>query len=51
MKTLIAHVVAAFALALSLPAASAECTYPRAPASMPDGGTATLDEMKGAKKE
>lgn len=51
MKTLIAHVVAVLALALSLPAAAADCVYPRAPASMPDGTTATMDEMKAAKKE
>jgi hypothetical protein len=51
MKMLIAQVVAAVALALSLPAAAAECTYPRAPDTMPDGNTASLDEMKAAKKD
>ena len=51
MKTLITHVVAALALSLSLTAAAADCVYPRAPASMPDGTTATLEEMKTAKKE
>jgi len=51
MKMLIAHVVAAAALALSLPAAAADCAYPHAPASMPDGATATLDEMKAAQKD
>jgi opacity protein-like surface antigen len=48
---LIAHAVAVVALALALPAAAADCVYPRSPATMPDGATATLDEMKAAKKE
>ena len=30
---------------------SAECSYPRAPAKLPDGNVATLDEMKVAKTE
>ena len=51
MKTPITHVVAALALSLSLTAAAADCMYPRAPASMPDGGTATLDAMKAAKTD
>jgi hypothetical protein len=51
MKTLIAQVAAVLALALSLPAAAADCVYPRAPATMPDGATATLEEMKASKKE
>jgi hypothetical protein len=51
MKTLIAHVVVAAALAFGLPAAAADCTYPHAPATMPDGATATLDEMKAAQKD
>jgi hypothetical protein len=51
MKTLIAQVLAVLALALGLPAAAADCVYPRAPATMPDGATATLDEMKAAKKQ
>ncbi|MGH8264195.1 MAG: hypothetical protein ACRET4_12005 [Steroidobacteraceae bacterium] len=51
MKMLIVHAVAVIALALALPAAAADCDYPRAPATMPDGGTANLDEMKAAKKE
>ena len=48
---LIAHVVALFALAVAVPAAASDCVYPRAPATMPDGATATMDEMKAAKKE
>jgi len=51
MKMLIAHAVAVVALALALPAAAADCVFPRAPATMPDGATATLDVMKAAKKE
>ncbi|RYZ65800.1 MAG: hypothetical protein EOP08_06210 [Proteobacteria bacterium] len=30
---------------------SADCTYPRAPAKLPDGNVATIDEMKAAKTE
>ena len=30
-------------------AAQADCTYPRAPERMPDGSTASLDDMKAAK--
>lgn len=30
---------------------SADCTYPRAPAKIPDGNVASLDEMKAAKTE
>jgi hypothetical protein len=30
-------------------AVHAECTYPRAPDRMPDGNTASLDDMKAAK--
>jgi hypothetical protein len=51
MKTLFARLVAAALLALSLQAPAAECTYPHAPATMPDGGTAIKDEMIAAKKE
>ena len=29
--------------------AQADCTYPRAPERMPDGSTASLDDMKAAK--
>ena len=29
--------------------AQADCTYPRAPDRMPDGSTASLDDMKSAK--
>lgn len=50
MKMLIAHAVAVLALATALPA-FAECDYPRAPATMPDGATANIDEMKAAKKD
>lgn len=38
-------------LAMSLPAAAAECAYPRAPGRLPDGNTATRDEMVAAKKQ
>lgn len=43
---------AAFLLILAaLPAAAwADCTYPRAPAKMPDGGSASREEMLAAKK-
>jgi hypothetical protein len=42
-------ILPAVLLSLGLSAvASAECAYPRAPARMPDGATATLDEMKTA---
>jgi hypothetical protein len=37
-------------LAMSLPAA-ADCVYPRAPGRMPDGNTATREEMVTAKKQ
>lgn len=36
---------------LATAAWSAECTYPRAPAKLPDGNVASLDEMKAAKTE
>lgn len=38
-------------LAISLPAAAAECVYPRAPGRLPDGNTATREEMVSAKKQ
>jgi len=50
MKMLIAHAVAVLALADAVPA-FADCDYPKAPATMPDGNSANLDEMKAAKKE
>jgi hypothetical protein len=31
--------------------AQADCTYPRAPDRMPDGSTASLDDMKSAKSQ
>lgn len=51
MKMLIAHAVAVVALAVAVPAFAADCDYPRAPATMPDGATANIDEMKAAKKD
>jgi hypothetical protein len=35
---------------LAAAAASAECSYPRAPASLPDGATATNDDMVNGMK-
>ena len=32
----------------AVPAASAGCNYPKAPSQIPDGKTASLDEMKAA---
>lgn len=37
-------------LAAALPAAAADCVYPRAPARLPDGNTATREEMVAGKK-
>ncbi|HEY1726424.1 MAG TPA: hypothetical protein VGF89_13440 [Steroidobacteraceae bacterium] len=37
--------------ALSAAAAQADCPYPAAPAKIPDGNTATLDEMMAVKKQ
>lgn len=48
MKTFLA--IAALA-ALSATAAHADCPYPPAPAKIPDGNTATLDEMMAVKKQ
>lgn len=45
----IAALAALFALAP--PAANATCSYPRAPDKIPDGETATKEEMVAAKKE
>ena len=47
MKVLIAMAAVA---ALASVSASAECPYPTAPKTMPDGSKATLDEMMAAKK-
>ena len=47
MKALI---VIAAAAALAPLSASAECPYPTAPKSIPDGSKATLDEMMATKK-
>lgn len=44
MKFLTAAVAAPFLLALSM-AADAACVYPQAPTSLPNGNTATKDEM------
>ena len=47
-KTIIAGALLAGLLAGAT--ASAECTYPRAPSNLPDGATATQDDMlKGMK--
>jgi hypothetical protein len=35
----------ALAMALAAGAAHADCTYPRAPAALPDGNSATMEEM------
>ncbi len=50
MKTLIAHVVAAALLTFGLAAGAAECVYPHAPDTMPDGPSSTKDIMLAAKK-
>lgn len=39
------------AAALAAGPAHAACTYPRAPASMPNGSTATMEEMVAGQKE
>lgn len=49
MKTLKLTVLAACAC-LAAPLASAECTYPQKPAQLPDGNTATLEEMIAGQK-
>ncbi len=48
MKSLLAAAIAALALA---PAAYADCSYPPAPADLPDGNTATLKEMLAGMQE
>jgi opacity protein-like surface antigen len=48
MKSLLAAAV--LAAAVLAPAAHADCTYPQAPAHLPDGNTATLAEMLAAQK-
>ena len=48
MKTL--YTLAAIA-ALAAGPAHAACTYPKAPEKIPDGSTATLDEMRAAQAE
>lgn len=48
MKTL--YMLAAIA-AISVAPVHAACTYPKAPEKIPDGSTATLDEMKAAQAE
>ena len=45
-----AGTVLAGLLALGATAANADCTYPRAPTGLPDGATATQDEMVGGMK-
>ena len=48
MKTL--YTLAAVA-ALAVGPVYAACTYPKAPTNIPDGSTATLDQMKAAQAE
>jgi len=48
MKALLAM---AFVGALTAAPVSADCPYPAAPAKLPDGATATLEEMLAGKKE
>jgi len=40
----------ALAAGLSVSPAHAACTYPKAPTNIPDGATATLEEMKAAQQ-
>jgi len=47
MKTIVSLAIAA---ALSVAPAYAACTYPKAPAAIPDGGAAKLEEMLAAQK-
>jgi hypothetical protein len=42
--------VVAIAAAAFMPVAHADCTYPPAPSQIPDGNTATLDQMLTAQK-
>jgi len=42
--------VACAAWALSALPAHAACTYPKDPGAMPDGGSATMDQMKAAQQ-
>jgi hypothetical protein len=48
MKLVLA--TALLATLITLPA-MADCTYPKAPGKIPDGSTATLEEMVGVKKQ
>ncbi|MEZ5498728.1 MAG: hypothetical protein R3E77_04760 [Steroidobacteraceae bacterium] len=48
MRLLLATTVT---LSLSLGAAHAACTYPAAPESIPDGSTATMEDMLAAQKQ
>ena len=48
MKSLLAAV--AVAAAVLAPAAYADCSYPQAPAHLPDGNTATLKQMLAGMK-
>ncbi len=41
----------ALAAALAASQAHAACTYPKAPEKIPDGGTATLEQMLASQKE
>jgi hypothetical protein len=43
-------VVVAIAAAALIPVAHADCSYPQAPSNLPDGNTATLDQMLAGQK-
>lgn len=49
MKTLVA--AAALTAALVAGPLHAACSYPKSPSSIPDGSTATMDQMLAAKKD
>src|SRR5271156_2353834 len=46
-----AWIITTLALGLASGAAYADCSYPRAPSSVPDGSTATKDQMIAAKHD
>lgn len=48
MKTFAPSILASLALLASSFSAQADCAFPKAPASIPDGKTASEDEMKSA---
>jgi hypothetical protein len=51
MKQRLILAAAVLPLLLSTATWAAECTYPRAPAKLPDGNVASLDEMKAGKTQ